>query len=76
MGITIEDCIKELLINKEDDTYVLGNETIDFAIDIMRKYKKIQELMVGWYNFNSYEILCAMYKVNLLIGEVAEDEVS
>jgi len=43
--MTIDDCIKELLINKEDDTYVLGNETIDFAIDIMRKYQKINEIV-------------------------------
>lgn len=45
MGTTIENCINELLINKEDDTYVLGNETIDFAIDTMHKYQKIKEIM-------------------------------
>lgn len=45
MGMTIDDCIKELLINKEDDTFVLGNETIDFAIDTMRKYEKIQQIL-------------------------------
>ena len=45
MGMTIEDCIKELLINKEDDTYVLGNETIDFAIDTMRKYQMIVDIV-------------------------------
>ena len=48
MGMTIDDCIKELLINKEDDTYVLGNETIDFSIDTMRKYQKIQEIVEKW----------------------------
>ena len=45
MEMTIDDCIKGLLINKEDDTYVLGNETIDFAIKIMRKYQKIEQIL-------------------------------
>ena len=55
MGMTIEDCIKELLINKEDDTYVLGNETIDFAISTMRKYQKIQEIVRSKTTRLSYE---------------------
>ena len=42
MGISIDNIIKELLINKEDDTYVLGNETIDFAVYTMRKYQLMQ----------------------------------
>ena len=56
MGITIEDCIKELLINKEDDTYVWGNETIDFAIETMRKYQKIQEIVQSKTTRLSYDI--------------------
>ena len=71
--------LSEILTEATEDEnsicYVTENdaETLQVAINTMRKYKKIQELMAGWYNFNSYEILCAMYKVNLLIGEVAED---
>jgi hypothetical protein len=37
--------------------------TLKTAIDIMRKYKEIKELMVGWNNFNSYEKMCAIYEV-------------
>ena len=42
MGMTIDDCVKELLLNKEDDTYVLTKETADFAIETMRKYQQLQ----------------------------------
>lgn len=82
MGMTIDEVIKKLTEILEEATedensvcYVtnIDEPTLKMAIDTMHKYKKIQELMVGWYNFNSYEILCAMYKINLLIGEVIED---
>ena len=53
MEMTIDDCIKGLLINKEDDTYVLGNETIDFAIKIMRKYQTMQEVLEKVWNVPS-----------------------
>lgn len=71
MGMTIEDCIKELLINKEDDTYVLGNETIDFAIDTMRKYQKIEEIVNSNPEYIHHTDMNT-YKVNS-IREVVKD---
>ena len=69
MGMTIENCIKELLINKEDDTYVLGNETINFAVDTMRKYQQIVQIYQKWNEVNDFSYNQAMQK----IGEVVED---
>ena len=71
MRMTIEDCIKELLINKEDDTYVLGNETIDFAIDTMRKYQKIEEIVNSDPEYIHHTDMNT-YKVNS-IREVVKD---
>lgn len=71
MGMSIENCIKELLINKEDDTYVLGNETINFAVDIMRKYQKIAEIVTN----NELEWGNASVRANafLEVKKVVED---
>ena len=71
MGMSIENCIKELLINKEDDTYVLGNETINFAVDTMRKYQKIVEIVTN----NELEWGNASVRANafLEVKKVVED---
>ena len=63
MGMTIDNIIKELLINKEDDTYVLGNETIDFAVDTMRKYQKIEEILHNGFGKGVYAVFDEIVKV-------------
>jgi hypothetical protein len=72
MGMTIDDCIKELLINKEDDTYVLGNETIDFAIDTMHKYQKIEDIVRDYYNEQYTDKLDI--EIIEMISEVLEED--
>lgn len=69
MGMSIDDCIKELLINKEDDTYVLGNETIDFAIDTMRKYQKIKQIIEVWHQ----DIFAKDFECIAEVAEVIEN---
>ena len=70
MGISIEDCIKELLINKEDDTYVLGKETIDFVIDTMHKYRKIEQIVFPLQFCTTVEL---NHKAIMKICEVIEN---
>ena len=55
MGMTIDNCIKDLLIQREDFTYELGSEEIDFMIDTMKKYQKIEEIVNSKTTRLSYE---------------------
>ena len=54
MGMTIDNCIKDLLIQREDFTYELGSEEIDFMIAIMQKYQKIQEIYERFQKDGNY----------------------
>jgi hypothetical protein len=69
MGMTIDNCIKDLLIQREDFTYELGSEEIDFMIETMRKYQKIEQIVKAWkadVDIDSYDSMAD-------IGEVVED---
>ena len=55
MGMTIDNCIKDLLIQREDFTYELGSEEIDFMIDTMKNYQKIEEIVNSKTTRLSYE---------------------
>lgn len=48
------------IIESDEETQ---DEALERAIETMRKYQKIQELMRGWNNFNSYERMCDIYEV-------------
>lgn len=68
MGMMIDNCIKDLLIQREDFTYELPSAEIDFMIDTIRKYQKIREII------NIYDTTDISYKDTLQdIREVLED---
>ena len=70
MGMTIAEPIQTLEYLRDSGVFpfqykgvLYTVESIDVAIETMRKYQKIQELMRGWNNFNSYERMCDIYEV-------------
>ena len=59
MGMSIDNCINDLLIQREDFTYELTSEEIDFMIATMRKYQKIEQIVqacgADYNSMDSYE---------------------
>ena len=51
MGITIDKTISELeILKKNTFSYMTANQAFTTAIDTMRKYKKIQEIVANTDN--------------------------
>ena len=64
MGMKIDEIIEEFEESKDYPTSdPASDEALNGAIDIMRRYQKIEELMRGWNNFNSYERMCDICEV-------------
>ena len=53
MGMTIEDIILEL---EEAKDYPVSNEAIDYAIDTIHKYQKMQKVLERIWNIPSHLI--------------------
>ena len=64
-----EDIANNPSINETVKTYFII-ESLESAIDIMRKYQKIQEIYQKWNEVNDFEYNQAM----LQIGKVLESE--
>ena len=56
MGMTIEEAIKELSEFKDKSWDGMPEEVIDLAIDTMRKYQKIEQIVKSKTTRLSYDI--------------------
>ena len=71
MGMTIDETISELeILKKMTFSYMTANQAFSTAIDTMRKYQKIKEILDDWENNGEEDD-----PINIIdnIGEVVED---
>jgi hypothetical protein len=64
MGMSIDEIIQELEDSKDyPASDPASDEALDFAIETMRKYQKIQEIVKTWNDMNSFDSMAQISEV-------------
>lgn len=70
MGMPIDKTISELeILKKNTFSYMTANQAFTTAIDILRKYQKIEQIVSEW----NYHCISTQVAISEIANEVLED---
>ena len=68
MGMKIDEAIRRIdehnyMHQRKEPRAIYISEALDMAVDIMRKYKKIQTIVKAWNDMNSFDSMVQISEV-------------